>query len=137
MDTLNCVSSCTGNLGAKFKTSGDLEKCLYPFESCLLVGEFADSTTNYLCTLCSSVLTNCVKCTDSKVCTECSGGAKLVYESATSVYCKAVCESPFKLDNTDGNCISNCSTNTSPYIIENSAGIACVNSCGDGNYFFL
>ena len=83
VDTFNCVSSCAGNLGSKFKTSSDLEKCLYPFESCLIAGEFADDTTNYLCTACNTVLTNCLKCTSSKVCTECDSGSKLVYASAT------------------------------------------------------
>lgn len=59
VDTFNCVSNCVSNLGDEFKTSSDLEKCLYPFEACLVAGEFADSTTNYLCTACSDKITNC------------------------------------------------------------------------------
>ena len=137
MDSLNCVSSCTGNLGAEFKTSIDKEKCLYPFESCGDAKYFADSSTTYFCTKCDTIITNCEECSSSTICTKCDAGSILIYNTDGSVTCEAACTTFYKLDKVDGNCIINCTSNTNPFFIENSAGNACVDSCEDSNYFLF
>ena len=101
MDSLNCVSSCTGNLGAEFKTSIDKEKCLYPFESCGDAKYFADSSTTYFCTKCDTIITNCEECSSSTICTKCDAGSILIYNTDGSVTCEAACARVlYKLDNT-------------------------------------
>ena len=78
VDGKNCVASCTGNLGTTFKTSFDLKQCIYPLGSCGSATLFADSSNNYVCSLCNTALSNCEECTSSTVCTKCSAATKLV-----------------------------------------------------------